>query len=152
MIRATDTKAALFSLIQWEGARKAAAEKLFFFREEISSSNFRHVEIRLQVYPDSQSKERYFQTSRPWNYALLLWHRLWRLLFYLIACRGFLSRPYMASAGLKYACGTVNIPLPHWDKPRNMKTKFYFADSKPVNSITFPVTRKAPVTSELKYM
>lgn len=64
MIRATDTKAALFSLIQWEGARKAAAEKVFFFGEEISSSNFRHVEIRLQVYPDSQSKERYLQTMK----------------------------------------------------------------------------------------
>lgn len=35
MIRATDTKAALFSLIQWEGARKAAAEKLFFSEKRL---------------------------------------------------------------------------------------------------------------------
>lgn len=34
MIWATDTKAAMFSLIQWEGARKAVAEKLFFFSEK----------------------------------------------------------------------------------------------------------------------
>lgn len=68
---ATDTKVALFSPIQWEGARRATTEKLFFFlkkkslmhglfREVINSSNFRHVEVRLQVYPES--KERYLQT------------------------------------------------------------------------------------------
>lgn len=65
MIRATDTKAALFSLIQWEGARKAAAEKVFFFSEKRLAHLTSDVEIRLQVYPDSQSKERYLQTSRP---------------------------------------------------------------------------------------